>query len=250
MPSLTVSWILLFAVLGLTFGSFGSVLVTRVPEGRSIGGRSRCPRCGRTLGAYDLVPLLSFIVLAGRCRFCKAPIGVLYPFLETASAALFVLALVVGPSPLPALLLAWALWLLLLIAVMDVRTRFIHDALNLSFILFAAAYALTAGRFAIAGAVSVGLFFGVQWLVSRGRWIGSGDILLGIGVGLLMGDLRMALLCLAGAYIIGALAAIVLLAAKRVTKTSHVPFAPFLASATLLVLLLQDWLAGFAIRFL
>ncbi|MDD5041098.1 MAG: prepilin peptidase [Candidatus Peribacteraceae bacterium] len=235
MLSSNISLIVLFAVLGLVFGSFGTVIISRVPAGRHLGGRSRCPRCTHVLGAVELVPLFSYLLLRGRCRHCSRSISVFYPLLELASALLFVLAFFIGSTPLPSLLLAFSLWLLLLIAVIDARTQTIHDALNVSFLLFSVAYVVVLGRLHMAGPLLFIFFFGVQWLLSRGRWVGSGDILLGAGIGFLLGGWEKALLCLGLAYMLGAAAAIFLLATKRATRKSRIPFGPFLAIATLLM---------------
>lgn len=216
------------------------VLVSRLPAGQHIGGRSRCPRCKHMLGAVELIPVLSYVLLAGKCRHCHRPISCLYPCVELLSALLFVLALFLAKSPLPSLLLALSLWMLLLIAVMDLRTQTIHDALNLSFILFAVAYAVAIGRLEMGGPLLLVFFFGAQWLVSRGRWVGSGDILLGAGIGVLLGGFGSSLLCLGLAYVIGAVVAVFLLLTKRATRKSHIPFGPFLAAATLLMIIFGD----------
>ncbi len=244
MVQIDTSWIVLFAVLGLTFGSFGTVIVARVPVGRHMGGRSRCAGCEHVLGAVELIPLLSYLILRGRCRHCGHTIGAWYPLLEMASVLLFVLALHHAPSFPAAMLLAFSLWLLLLIAVMDARTHTIHDALNLAFLAFAVAYAMTLGELHYAGALLFVLFFGAQWLVSRGQWVGSGDILLGAGIGFLLRDIGTALLCVGITYILGALAAMYLLLTKRAMRKSHIPLGPFLAVAVLLTILFGDRMLG------
>jgi len=237
-------WFVLFTVLGLVFGSFGTVLVSRIPAGRHIGGRSRCPRCKHVLGVGELIPVMSYVLLAGRCRHCKKSIGPFYPCIELASAGLFLVAFFLDRAPLPALLLAFSLWLMLLIAVIDARTQTIHDALNLSFIIFSVAHAVAIGQLQVAGALLLALFFGAQWLVSRGKWVGSGDILLGAGIGFLLGDWENALLCLGLAYILGATAASYLLLFKKASRKSHIPFGPFLAAAALLTILFGDRMLG------
>ncbi|MDO8468637.1 MAG: prepilin peptidase [Candidatus Peribacter sp.] len=240
MPPIDDSLIVLFAVLGLVFGSFGTVIISRVPAKQHLGGRSRCPRCKHVLGAAELVPLFSYLLLRGRCRHCHRSISIIYPLIELSSACLFVLAIMIGSLPLPSLLLAFSLWLLLLIAIIDAQTQTIHDALNLSFITVAVAHSVAIGRVQIAGALFLALFFGAQWIVSRGRWVGSGDILLGAGIGFLLGGFAPALLCLGLAYVIGAGVAVFLLMTKRATRKSHVPFGPFLAAAALLTIIFGD----------
>jgi prepilin signal peptidase PulO-like enzyme (type II secretory pathway) len=237
-------WFVLFAVLGLVFGSFGTVLIARVPAEQHLGGRSRCPRCKHVLGVIELVPLLSYLLLRGRCRHCHRSISVVYPLTELMSALVFLCALFIESSPLPSLLLAFSLWLLLLIAIIDARTQTIHDALNFSFIVFSAAHAVAIGQLQISGALFLALFFGAQWLVSRGRWVGSGDILLGVGIGFLLGGWEQSLLCLGLAYILGAMVASCLLLLKKASRKSHMPFGPFLAAAALLTIMFGDRILG------
>lgn len=248
MVPVDVSWIVLFAGSGLVFGSFGMVVIARVPAGQHLGGRSRCPRCKHVLGAAELIPLFSYLLLQGRCRHCHRSISIVYPLVELLSAFLFVLAAIIGSSPLPSLLLAFSLWLLLLIAITDMRTHTIHDALNLSFVVISVAHAVAVGRMQISGSLLLVLFFGVQWFVSGGRWVGSGDILLGAGIGFLLGGWDKALLCLGLAYILGAFVAIYLLTTKRATRKSHIPFGPFLAVSAVIVLVFGERLLDVLLR--
>jgi leader peptidase (prepilin peptidase)/N-methyltransferase len=80
------------AVFGLAFGSFVNAAIDRIPRGRSLNGRSQCDACGRTLRAPELVPVVSYIVLRGRCGSCRAPIGARAPFIEAATGAAFTAA--------------------------------------------------------------------------------------------------------------------------------------------------------------
>ena len=88
-------------VFGLLVGSFLNVVIARVPEGRSVWApRSACPRCGALIGWYDNIPLVSFLVLRGRCRGCRADIPWRYPIVEAATGGAFALAYVLlGPTP-------------------------------------------------------------------------------------------------------------------------------------------------------
>ncbi len=96
-------------VLGAVMGSFGNVVVLRGEKRESLGGRSHCPHCKTTLRWTDLVPVLSFLMLRGRCRACKAPISWQYPLVEGASGVLFLLAFLHHDfTPLPSILLALA----------------------------------------------------------------------------------------------------------------------------------------------
>lgn len=224
----------LYALVGFSFGSFGSVLVTRLANNESIGGRSRCRACGATLRARDLIPVVSYIWLRGRCAHCKARIGLLYPLLEVASASLFVLALHIVPFLIPSVLLGLALWLLLLIATVDMELHAIPDLFTLALVVCGLALNV---YFQINPIPAIALgagFFGVLWLVSKGQWIGSGDVFLGGAIGALLGDWRLMAACLFLTYVIGACIASALVLARRVNRGSYVAFGPFLALGALL----------------
>lgn len=222
------------AILGLLLGSFGNVLVSRLPRRQSIGGRSQCPHCGAALRRYDLVPVLSYLVLRGRCRSCRVRISLRYPLLEIASAAVFVIA-TSAASPPEGIILAFALWLLLLIAVADAETHLIPDALAVPFILAAVLWSFLAGTFSTIPALIGGGFFALQWVLSRGRWVGSGDIGLGLGLGFLAGSVTNIFLALGVAYVVGAIVASGLLLLGRKKRSDAVAFAPFLAAGGFIV---------------
>jgi len=120
-------------VLGLVVGSFLNVCILRIPAGESIvRPPSHCPKCGKPIAPYDNVPVLSWLVLRGRCRNCKTPISALYPVVELLTGALFAAcALAFGVT------LAWGKWAvfcaaLLVLAVTDVRERILPDKVNLT----------------------------------------------------------------------------------------------------------------------
>jgi leader peptidase (prepilin peptidase)/N-methyltransferase len=119
------------ALLGLVVGSFLNVVVVRLPAGESLGGRSACPRCGAMIAARDNVPLLSFAVLGGRCRRCRARISWRYPLIEAGTAAAFVAA-VLRFGLTPAVALASALLAALIaITAIDLEHQIIPDAITL-----------------------------------------------------------------------------------------------------------------------
>ncbi|HEY0596436.1 A24 family peptidase [Sphingopyxis sp.] len=147
--------VLFAGVTGLVLGSFVATLVLRWPAGRSVFGRSQCDRCGRTLGASDLVPLLSAAVSRGRCRTCQAPIDHFHWQVELGSAAIGVIALALLPGTAGWL---WALlgWLLLPLALLDARHFWLPDRLN--------------ALLAVAGVLFAGPMLGTSLL---DRWIGA-----------------------------------------------------------------------------
>ncbi len=236
--------LLLVATFGAVLGSFGNVLIFRLPKGRTLGGRSKCPHCGHTLRWNDLVPVFSYLALLGRCRTCRKPISSQYPLVESASAGLAVLSLFIVPSLPLAPILFFALWLLLLLAVIDGRTGTVPDALSIPFIALSILFALLREPLAIGIAVDLALailigagFFGAQWIMSRGRWVGSGDIFIAAGIAALLGSPVLAVIAIGMSYILGALFAVVLLLLRQKTLASHLAFGPFLACGGLLTLL-------------
>ncbi|PIR49004.1 prepilin peptidase [Candidatus Peregrinibacteria bacterium CG10_big_fil_rev_8_21_14_0_10_55_24] len=236
--------VVLFVLVGALLGSFGNVLTLRLPRGESIGGRSHCPHCSRVLRAWELIPVVSFMLLRGRCSTCHGRIAWRYPMVEVSSAGLFLLALSLAPGVEAAALLALSLWLLLLIAIIDAQVQGIPDVLNFTLLIVAGAYAFVVGTPELFPPLLTGGFFFFQWAVSRGRWTGSGDIILGTGIGLLLPTVGHALLMLACSYILGAGVATVLLLSGRSKRTDHLAFAPFLALGTLLTLLWGDVMLG------
>jgi prepilin signal peptidase PulO-like enzyme (type II secretory pathway) len=232
-----------FFLAGLIFGSFGSVLITRVPRNEKITGRSKCPQCKTTLSALGLIPLVSFCLSRGKCRTCNKPIGMFYPFVELASGALFLLAFYLNRDIASSAFMAMALWLLFIISVIDIRTKTISDALSIPLCIFGMLYSWEIGGFFFGGALLGIGFFGGLWAVSKGKFIGSGDILLGAGIGFLVGSWQMMMVCIMATYIIGALVASTLLISGKMHRKSTIPFAQFLALGALFVIVFHDRLA-------
>lgn len=231
----------LFLILGLVFGSFGGVVMDRITTEKSMGGRSHCASCGRTLSPWELVPLLSFIALRGRCYQCKSPIPPELTLIELLSGAVFVAAGVLASFSLwPSLALSLALWAMLLIGIIDAKTQLIPDILTFVLGMSALAYHLLLWDLTWTGALLAFVFFGLQWALSRGQWVGSGDILLGIALGFLLGSWQHVIVMLMAAYIIGALLVSVLLGLGKMGRSQHIAFGPFLIIGTLVSLLFGD----------
>ena len=134
-------------------------------------------------------------------------------------------------------LLVLALGLLLWIAIQDLRTRMIPDALTIPFIVACLLHAIARWQVDVVAILFLTITLGFQWLVSRGTWVGSGDVFLALGLGLLLPSWQAAVTLLAVAYIAAGIVAAILLLTRRVTRGSHLPFAPFLALGTFVALL-------------
>ncbi|HOW88931.1 MAG TPA: prepilin peptidase [Elusimicrobiales bacterium] len=236
-------------LIGLALGSFLNVCISRLPQGLSIvRPRSRCPGCLAPISFYDNIPVLSFILLRGRCRHCSAGISWRYPAVELfTGAAALALFLKWGGQPLWAAAALAASCLLIAAAVMDLETMTISDVFSVG--LAAVGLLSSPVNPYFSGAVwerllsSVGgAVFGafIVWVMSLlGRKIygkeavGEGDILLLAGIGALTGW-EGAVSALIMASFFGSLYGLVLMAAKRVKRLDPVPFGPFLSLGALI----------------
>lgn len=217
-------------ILGAIIGSFLNALSFRYNTGRTMAGRSRCMHCGHSLAAVDLVPIVSFLNLRGRCRYCDARLSLQYPLVEGASAFLALLVFLTHPETL-----AFFFWLLvwetaLFIIIYDLRHQVIPWICSIVLIVLALFYLLT-HYLGIAHAAAGPLLALPLLLISffsRGAWMGWGDGVLELSLGWLLG-LSAGLTALVIGFWSGALVGIVLLVlSKRYTMKSEIPFAPFL----------------------
>lgn len=256
------------AVVGLVVGSFANVPIHRWPLGKSVTepARSACPSCGAEIQARDNVPVVSWVLLGGRCRHCDAAIHWRYPLVEAVTAVLFVaVALVEGATwLLPALLVVT--WSLVVATVIDLEHRIIPNRLTypLPFVVLALVVPpslLGPGttddlvRGLIAAVVVPGGFLVVAetYRVLRGvSGFGMGDIKLLVSLGLVCGYLGWfeVVVLLYGAMITAVIVAIALLAARRAGLMSKIPFGPYLAAGTLLAVIAGDALEPVVLGFL
>jgi len=230
------------APLGLVFGSFVSVLVHRIPAGESVvRPRSRCPSCGVQIRARDNVPVVSWLVLRGRCRSCGARISVLYPSLELATGALFVAAALRAPSPWAAAVLAPFLSILLALSVIDVQTRrlpnrIVYPSLAVAAVTLVLVRIMGASvdlRGAALGALGYGGFL-LVFALAVPSGMGMGDVKLAALIGLVLGSFGLRFVAVAAGVGIplggvGAIGALLLGASRKRT----LPFGPYLAAGAL-----------------
>jgi leader peptidase (prepilin peptidase)/N-methyltransferase len=235
---------------GLIFGSFATVVAHRVPRRESfVAGRSRCPHCGGTIAAYDNIPIVSWLLLRGRCRNCDAAIPARYPLTELGMAALFAATvLILGTDDVTELVLGLALCaLLVVITLTDLERRVIPNTVLLTGALVAVAVAAIGDPSslpdrAIAGAAAGGGLFLVALLYPRG--MGMGDVKLAAVMGLYLGSSVAPALIIG--FAAGALVGLALIARRGAeARKQAVPFGPFLALGGVLALwygnALIDW---------
>ena len=234
-------------VLGLLVGSFLNVVIYRVPARVSIvAPPSACPACHTQLGPIDLVPVLSWVFLRGRCRTCDAPISARYPMVELLTAVLFgVVAWRIGVSwALPAYLVFTAFLIALSGIDVDTKTlpnRVVYPSLFAGLALLAVAAVLVDEPrrlwWAAVGAAAVFAVFRVIHSVSPNGF-GFGDVRLGAVLGWHLGWLGLAYVPVGiyAGFVLGAAVGLVLMIARRAGRRSALPFGPFLAAGSLLVI--------------
>lgn len=256
MEVLDTAAVLVAAVLGLCVGSFLNVVVSRVPEGRSVATpRSSCPSCGTPIRPYDLVPVVSWLLLRGRCRSCNDPISATYPLVEAGTAAVWALvAWRIGWDALLPASLVWSAGLLAL-SVIDLRTfrlptKIIYATLAVTSAMLVLAAAVTGhwGQLVQCAAGAV-IAFGVYLLihVAQPKGMGFGDVRLSALIGAMLGwhGLAVMFVGLFLGFLIGAAASVVVVAAKRGTLKTKVPFGPYMCVGAMTALLygreIVDW---------
>ncbi len=250
-------------VLGLIFGSFVNALVWRLHNKKGIvRERSQCVHCGHTLAAKDLVPILSWITLKGRCRYCGRPISLQYPIVELTMALVFVASYYFWPADLQGgqgiLLKTWLAVSvgLLALLVYDLRymllpSKILYPTAALAIVgraAYIAGYGADKPRAILAWLASVGVASGIFWLIyelSRGKAIGFGDVRLGLISGTVLADPLLALQMIFVASLLGTLAILPSLIVRHKSLQTKVPYGPFLIAATFIVLLFgpnfTDW---------
>ncbi len=255
------SWIRAIVVLpfGLAIGSFMTVVVDRVPKGESVvSPRSRCPSCGTEILARDNVPVLSWLLLRGRCRSCGERISAVYPLIELSTAACVVGAVATYDRLYMGIMVAALLALMPAISVIDIRLRIIPNRLMYpSLVAFpvaiVAGWLFDAGPDAPRALVGALLFGGgllLIALVSRG--MGMGDVKLAAVIGMVMGSIGLAYVgvAAAAAIVLGGLGGIAALLIGRGRK-SAIPFGPYLAAGAVVAAFLGERLSSWYLhRFL
>jgi leader peptidase (prepilin peptidase)/N-methyltransferase len=255
------AWIRAIVALpfGLGVGSFMTVAVYRLPRGESVvRPRSTCPTCGAEIGARDNVPVLSWLLLRGRCRRCGERISIEYPLLELATAGLVVLAAIRYPNPWHIVLVGGLLALMPGITLIDLRHQIIPNRLTYpAIVLFALVIVLAwlIGDAADPVKAGLGLLLfggGIFVIASVSGGMGLGDVKLAALIGLVLGSLGLRFVGVAaGATIVlGGLGGIVALMMGSGMK-SKIPYGPYLAAGALVAGLWGDPLASWYLgRFL
>lgn len=280
-------WIIALTLFGLCLGSFAGASVWRLraqqlkadkKAGEKIDAkeyrklkvltkhsltkdRSVCLNCGYALQWYDLIPLVSWISLKGKCRRCRKSIGAFEPLMELGTALFFVASYLLWPAPLDSFqtIVPFVLWLvagvgLAILFAYDAKWFLLPDAITFSVIGIAAVSVIFRLFFvespidlviSTAGAVAIlsGLYL-LIYLVSKGQWVGFGDVKLGLALGLLLADWQLAFVALFLANLVGCVVVIPGMIAGKLKRTSAVPFGPLLIIGTVLAQFFGAFLIG------
>lgn len=251
-------------LFGLVLGSFLNVVIVRVPNGRGIvRGRSACTKCGHVLAWYDLVPIVSYITLRGRCRYCKKRISPQYPLIEL-YCGVIAIASFVAWGHIGILFWIFSFSILLVCAaliIIDFRHLLLPDPIVIFLVVAAGIFALASfvshspnpfGTFSwqsfVAGGAFAGVFWGL-WYFSHGAWLGFGDVKL-IGVMGLVFGFPGSLIVAYMAIILGGLIGLILLVTSRGTRKTKLPFGAFLCIAAIIFLFNHRFLLDLVARFL
>ena len=249
-----ILYLLLFFILGSAVGSFLNVVIDRTTRGESILGRSHCEYCRATLSSLDLVPIISFVGLGAKCRYCHKKLSWQYPLVETSSAILFTLSFWVIASSGYLDLFKLAFWLVVLstmiiVFVVDLKfslipTSFVYAAslLSLFYVYFTSPSPIFIDN--VLAAFGAALFFLFIVLVTFGRGMGQGDIVLAFLMGIVLG-VKATFLAIFLAFLTGAVVSVFLIILGRKRFGNTIPFGPFLVTGSLIALFwgqqIIDW---------
>ena len=263
-------------IIGLAFGSFLNVIAFRydpdkfIFNSKTLGGRSKCDHCHKTLRWFELLPLVSFVIQGGKCRHCKARLSLIHPVGELIMGSIFAFlperiasfgmlgSSLYSPEVILWLLVAITLYLL---SFIDLRLHIVPDEGNLFLVILGAVstfvypikslgvsvfsflgpyanlFGFQDGAWAnrLLATILAMAFFGFLILITKGRGMGIGDLKMSVGLGLLFGWPDI-LVIIGTAFVLGAILGIYLIASKNTTLKTAVPFVPFLVMASFIVI--------------
>jgi prepilin signal peptidase PulO-like enzyme (type II secretory pathway) len=244
---------ILIVLVGLALGSFFNVVIFRFETGKSVvKGRSKCLKCGLVIRWFGLIPVFSYFILRGRCEKCNIGISPLYPIVEaTTAVSLLLLFLNTPATSYLTMISAFVVVLLVLIIFIDIRYLIIPDKIliliaasiivlrfNLNTTDFYRLFTVSLPNLLIS-AFGLTSFFAILYIVSKGKWIGLGDIKLIFLIGLLLGY-PMGYLSIITAVWLAAIFSITLLALGRANAKTEIPFGSFLSAAAIIFIIFSN----------
>ena len=239
-----------FFILGLIIGSFINCLIWRLYKEESIMGRSYCPKCRNKIAWYDNIPVLSYLFLSGKCRHCNKGISFQYPLVEILTGILFGLVFYINFQSFNFQISAFNFQLLtifrdlffisvmVIIFIYDLKWYMILDKITLPSIIivyFLNIYLGYEWKVLLFSGIIGGGFFLIQFIVSKGKWIGGGDIRLGFLMGVMF-SWPIIILAIFIGYFIGSFISIILLILSKKKWGSKVPLGVFLTTSSIITL--------------
>lgn len=266
--------VVISAILGLMIGSFVNVVIYRVPRGLSVvRPASRCPTCGNPVSPRDNIPVISWLLLRGRCRSCREPIAVIYPLVELttgllfAAATLFFLPTLYQPGDslefLGQISILISLWWFagasVALTMIDLQTHRLPNAIVYPTIIIAAVSAGIAAiamndvelfaRAMAAGGLLFGFYFALALMWKGG--MGLGDVKLAAAIGIYLGIFGWGQLVVGAfaAFVLGGIASVFLIARGAAGRKTGIPFGPWMLSGAWVGLFFGEWIAITYLRF-
>jgi len=249
--------IILIFILGLVVGSFSNVCIYRIPKNESIiYPASHCPKCRTTIKAFDNIPLLSYILLKGRCRICKSKIAIQYPIVEFFTGLIYLIIYLTYGLSIQTLIYIILSSALIIIAFIDLNEQIVPDEISLPGIVigFIVSFFVPYISFINSGlGVIVGggiiLIIGLAGsVIFKKEAMGGGDVKLAAMIGAFLGW-KFIIVSLFLGFFLGALAGILLIVMKIKSREDAVPFGPFIVLGSFITLLwgekIISWYLGF-----
>lgn len=236
-------------IIGSAIGSFLNVCIDRLPKDKPLTGRSHCDHCKKKLKPIDLLPIISFFMLRGRCRYCHRKISPQYPLVELLTGVMFILTWFWIPveTELVRSLNIAVVAVMIAIFFADLKYQIIPDELQLAFFILALGTAVVSSNLnleflygKVIDGVLVMLPILFLHLVTRGRGMGFGDVKYAFISGFFL-KLYGGLIALYVAFVVGALVGLVLIIFKLKKLKSRIAFGPFLVIGTLAMMFWKLW---------
>jgi leader peptidase (prepilin peptidase)/N-methyltransferase len=247
-------------IFGLIVGSFLNCVIYRLGEKKSfLNGRSFCPECFHILSWKDLIPIFSFLILKGKCRYCRKKISLQYPLVEFFTGILFLATFYYLRNQLFSLQGIFTLFYywtvfssLIVIFVYDLKNYLIEEKIVyfsiLICLIFNLLFSISEIKNKILSLLFVALFFLLIVLISKEKWMGMGDAKLGALMGIFLGWPKI-IPALFFSFFVGAIFGIFLIILKKKSLKSEIPFGPFLVSGTIFSLFLGEKIINWYLKF-
>lgn len=225
-----------FILFGLVFGSFANVLIWRIPKGLSIGGRSVCRKCKNKISWFDNIPLVSFVLLHGKCQNCKSKISFRYPLVELLTGIMFLFIYLRFGYSYQSLFLFLLSPILISIFFIDLDHQIIPDELVFAGIVITLLFNFSFGIL-LSGFLSSFVLL-VLHLMTKGKGMGLGDVKFAI-LGGMMVELNHVFSWFLVAFLTGAAVGCILILTKKYGLKSKIAFGPFLVAALIYEIFFQ-----------